>query len=166
MVRVRLNQWRLARVVDPLDVCQAALASFFARLNAAWPPAESANQLTALLVAIARNKIQDEARRQTAGRRDHRRVHPTESADRLIQVVDLDPSPSKQVARAELYELALRRLTVEERHLLEERLADRPWAAIAADRGLPVELVRQKLNRAVKRVRRQLLAEARREGSG
>src|SRR5262249_48900931 len=107
VTRTRLAQLRLSRVVDPLDVCQATLASLFARLTATWPPAESFEQLTALLVAIARNKIQDEVRRHTAGRRDHRRVRAGETADRLSQVAALDPSPSKQVARAELYQQAL-----------------------------------------------------------
>jgi len=165
VVRGRLGRLRLSRTVDTLDVCQTTLASFFARLTWTWPPVESHDQLTALLVTIARNKIRDEVRRQTAGRRDHRRVRrvrPTDAADVLTQFAAVDPSPSKQVARAELYQLALGRLTADERRLLEERLADRPWAAIAADRGLSIDAIRQKLNRAVKRVRRQLLADAER----
>lgn len=164
VIRARLTQLRLIRVIDPLDVCQATLASFFARLTVSWPPAKSADQLTALLVTMARNKIQDEVRRHTAGCRDHRRLRTTDPADRMSQFAALDPSPSNQVARIELYQQALGRLTTEERHLLEERLSGRSWSAIAADCRLSAELVRQKLNRAVKRVRRQLLAEARENG--
>jgi RNA polymerase sigma factor (sigma-70 family) len=164
VIRVHLTRLRLLRVIDPLDICQATLASFFARLTMTWPQAKSSNHLTALLVAIARNRIQDEARRYTAGCRDHRRVRTTDPGDHLFQLAALDPSPSKQVAWTELYEQALRRLTADERQLLEERLAGRSWAAIAADRRLSDEVLRQKLNRAVKRVRRQLLMEARETG--
>jgi RNA polymerase sigma factor (sigma-70 family) len=161
VIRVHLTRLRLVRVIDPLDICQATLASFFARLTVTWPQVRSPNHLTALLVAIARNRILDEVRRHTADCRDHRRVRTTDPADRLFQLAALDPSPSNQVAWTELYEQALRRLTAEERQLLEERLAGRSWAAIAADRRLSDEVLRQKLNRAVKRVRRQLLTEAR-----
>ena len=164
VIRVRLTQLRLVRVIDPLDVCQATLASFFARLTVTWPPAKSSDQLTALLVTMSRNKIQDEVRRHTAGCRDHRRVRTTDVADRLSQFAALDPSPSKQLARLELCQQALGRLSSEERRLLEERLSGRSWSAIAADCRLSAELVRQKLNRAVKRVRRQLLEEAREAG--
>jgi RNA polymerase sigma factor (sigma-70 family) len=164
VIRVHLTRLRLVRVIDPLDVCQATLASFFARLTVSWPQAKSSSHLTALLVAIARNRIRDEARWYTAGCRDHRRVRTTDPADRLFQLAALDPSPSKQAAWTELYEQALRRLTADERQLLEERLAGRSWAAIAAGRQLSDEVLRQKLNRAVKRVRRQLLLEARKAG--
>jgi DNA-directed RNA polymerase specialized sigma24 family protein len=151
-----LTRLRLGHLIDPLDVCQAVLGSFFARITAAWPPVETASQLTALIVAIARNKVRDEARRHTAGRRDHRRVVTDQVATRLQRVEARGPSPSKVVAWKELYDQALRHLTADERVLLEERLAGRCWPAIAADRGVPAGVLRQKLNRAVRRVRHQL----------
>jgi RNA polymerase sigma factor (sigma-70 family) len=159
VVRVRLARARLVRLVDPLDVCQAVLGSFFARVTAGWPPVESAGQLTALLVTIARNKVRDEARRHTAVRRDHRRVVPGGAEDRLDHAEARDPSPSKVVAWKELYEQALRHLATDERVLLEERLAGRTWSAIADDRGVSASVLRQKLCRAVQRVRRQLAVE-------
>jgi RNA polymerase sigma factor (sigma-70 family) len=159
VVRTRLARLRLVRLVDPLDVCQAVLGSFFARVTTGWPPVESAGQLTALLVTIARNKIRDEARRHTAVRRDHRRVVPGGADDRLDHAEARDPSPSKVVAWKELYEQAMRHLAADERALLEERLTGRTWTAIAADRGVPASVLRQKLHRAVHRVRRQLAGE-------
>jgi RNA polymerase sigma-70 factor (ECF subfamily) len=165
LVRTHLAQTHLSRVIDPLDVCQATMATFFARLSSKWPPAESRAELTALLVTITRNKLWDEVRRQTASRRDHRRVRAEESADRLAEIVALDPSPSSQVAHSEQYQQAIGRLTAEERQILEARLAGRHWADIASDRGLAIETVRQRLNRGVQRVRRQLLVEAR-QGRG
>jgi RNA polymerase sigma factor (sigma-70 family) len=159
VVRVRLARARLVRLLDPLDVCQAALGSFFARVTAGWPPVTSADELKAVLVTIARNKIRDEARRHTAVRRDHRRVVPSGAEGRLDRAEARDPSPCEVVAWKELYEQAMRHLGADERALLEERLAGRSWPAIAADRGAPAGALRQKLNRAVRRVRRQLAGE-------
>ncbi len=156
VVRARLARLRLAHLVDPSDVCQTVLVGFFARLTPAWPPVESADQLTAFLLGMARNKIRDEVRRHTAGRRDHRRVHHCRTADPLAHAVSPAPSPGAVVAGNELYALALGLLTAEELALLEDRMGGADWEAIAADRGLPAGVLRQKLSRAVRRVRRRL----------
>jgi RNA polymerase sigma factor (sigma-70 family) len=156
VVRARLARLRLVHLVDPSDVCQTVMAGFFTRLTPAWPPVDSAERLTALLIAIARNKIRDEVRRYTAGRRDHRRVLRSRTADPLVNLVSPVSSPGDIAAVHELYERALRLLTAEELALLEDRLSGADWEAIAARRGLPAGVLRQKLSRAVGRVRRQL----------
>jgi DNA-directed RNA polymerase specialized sigma24 family protein len=151
-VRARLARLGLLHLVDPLDVCQTVLVGFFARLTATWPPVDSTEQLTAFLLTIARNKIADEARRNAAGRR----FHQDRTADPLGNVVSPAPSPGAVVAGNELYELARRLLTAEELELLEDRLGGAAWGAIAAHRGIPAGVLRQKLSRAVRRVRRRL----------
>ena len=150
--RARLARLGLSQFVDPADVCQTVLVGFFARLTAAWPPVGSAEQLTAFLLTIARNKIADESRRHAAGRRLHR----DRTADSLLNVASPAPSPGAVVAGNELYELALRLLSAEELELLEDRLGGADWRAIAADRGVPAGVLRQKLSRAVRRVRSRL----------
>lgn len=154
VVRDRLVRFRLGRVVDPQDVCQAAFGRFFARVSAVWPPVETATDLRALLAAIARNRARDEARRYTAGRRDHRRDVRPAAAGRLTEVASREPSPGHALADRELFDRAVTRLSADEQGLLEDRLAGRPWAAIAADRGVSAVAVRQQFNRAVRRVRR------------
>jgi RNA polymerase sigma factor (sigma-70 family) len=156
VVRARLARLRLVHLVDPSDVCQTVMVGFFTRLTPTWPPVDSAERLTALLLAIARNKVRDEVRRHTAVRRDHRRVRQSRSADPLANLVSPVPSPGDTAAVHELHELALRLLTAEELALLEDRLSGADWEAIAARRGLPADVLRQKLSRAVGRVRRRL----------
>lgn len=156
VVRARLARLRLGHLVDPADVCQTALIGFFARLTPAWPPVGSADQLTALVLAIARNKIRDEVRRHTADRRDHRRVRQSRADDPLANLVSTAPSPGAVVAGQELHALALALLSGEELALLEDRLGGADWEAIAADRGVPAGVLRQKLSRAVRRVRERL----------
>jgi RNA polymerase sigma-70 factor (ECF subfamily) len=73
-VRVRLSESRLGRVLDSEDVCQSVLANFFVRASAGQFELDNPEQLLRLLVAMARNKLRDKARQQTAQRRDQRRL--------------------------------------------------------------------------------------------
>jgi RNA polymerase sigma factor (sigma-70 family) len=151
--RRRLTRLRLMHLLDPSDVCQTVLVGFFTRLKPTWPPVASAEQLMSFLLAIARNKIRDELRRQTAGRRDHRRVRSAHTTDPLALVVSPAPSPGAVVASNELFELVRRLLTAEELGLLDDRLGGADWEAIAADRGVSAGVLRQKMSRAVQRLR-------------
>src|SRR6476619_7176990 len=67
-VRMRLADSRLRRVFDTMDLCQSVLASFFVRAAAGQYDLERPEQLVRLLVAIARNKVAYQARRQQATR--------------------------------------------------------------------------------------------------
>jgi len=150
-VRTRLAHVRISRMVDPQDVSQEVLGTFFARLDPTWPAVETAGQLGALLLAMARNKVRDQMRRYAAARRDHRRTGPGD----LERVESRDPTPSKVVAWEELYARAFAHLSADERVLFEDRLNGRTWADIAAARGVTTGVLRQQLHRAVLRVRRR-----------
>src|SRR5712691_248027 len=97
-VRFRLTDAHLRRVFDSIDICQSVLASFFVRAAAGQYELETPGQLQNLLVAMARNKLACEVRRQQAQRRDQRRVVSGVDAD----FVSPDPSPSNCVASREL----------------------------------------------------------------
>jgi DNA-directed RNA polymerase specialized sigma24 family protein len=72
-VRMRLGDPRLRRVFDSMDICQSVLASFFLRAAAGQYDLNEPSQLLKLLVAMTRNKVAFQARKQRARRRDHRR---------------------------------------------------------------------------------------------
>ena len=76
-VRMRLGDPRLRRVLDSMDLCQSVLASFFLHVAAGRYDLERPDQLVRLLVAIARNKVAYQARRQRArrGHLQHRLPH-------------------------------------------------------------------------------------------
>src|SRR5439155_18167503 len=78
-VRIRLANPRLQQVLDSMDICQSVLANFFTRAAAGQFDLETPEQLIRLLISMARNKVTDAARRQTAARRGTRR-QKTESA--------------------------------------------------------------------------------------
>jgi RNA polymerase sigma-70 factor (ECF subfamily) len=108
---------------------------------------------------MARNKLRDKARQQTAQRRDQRRLGGA-GPEALEAVADSAGTPSQIIAGRELLERVRRELSEEERFLAEQRSLGREWAAIAADVGGSPEALRKKLERAIERVVRRLGLEA------
>ena len=152
-VRVRLRDPRLQRLIDSVDICQSVFASFFVRTALGQYDLESPDQLLKLLATIARNKLAYQARRERADCRDQGRVNRGAVIENCPAPVD---SPSRQLAVSELLEEARRRLTPEERELLERRAQGLAWAEIAAELGGTPDALRVRLARAVARITRQL----------
>jgi RNA polymerase sigma-70 factor (ECF subfamily) len=161
-VRLGLEDRRLSRLFDSLDVCQEVLASFFVRAAAGQYDLERPEQVVRLLVTMARNKLADAARREGRQRRDVRR-HAGGAGD-LEQVAAADETPSEIVAGRELLEEARRRLSDEERRLAELRQQGLGWAEIAAKVGGTAQARRVQLARATDRVLRELGLEEAGEG--
>jgi DNA-directed RNA polymerase specialized sigma24 family protein len=111
-------------------------------------------QLLKLLATMARNKIINQAEALRAQRRDCRRVEAGGLADE--QLAAPGSTPSKQVAARELLQETHRRLSAEERRLLDLRQQGREWADIAAELGGSPEALRKQLARALDRVGREL----------
>jgi RNA polymerase sigma-70 factor (ECF subfamily) len=154
VARVRLVDPRLRRAFDSMDVCQSVFASFFVRAALGQYELDRPEQLLHLLVSMSRKKLIDRARQETAERRDHRRLAPggLEGKD----VPTGSPTPSEEVAAAELLNEFRRRLTEDERRLAEARAEGKDWPQIAAECGGSAEALRKKLTRAIDRVGREL----------
>jgi RNA polymerase sigma-70 factor (ECF subfamily) len=153
-VWLRRQDARLRRLFDSVDVCQSVLASFFVRAAAGQYDLDRPEQLTALLVQMAKNKLSCEVRRQTARRRDVRRT----DAGGLdgAAVAAADPTPSAHCAGRELLQEVRSRLSDEERRIADRRAGGDDWAAIAADLGGTPDGRRMQLARALDRVTEQL----------
>jgi RNA polymerase sigma-70 factor (ECF subfamily) len=154
VVRVRLNDPRLRRLLDSVDICQSVLGNFFARAALGQFELDTPEHLLKLLSTMARNKLLNLAAQQRAARRDHRRVQPGTLEDH--ELADPGPSPSQLVAHRELLQEFRSRLTEEERWLADQQAAGRPWAEIAAEVGGSPDALRMRLNRAIDRVAREL----------
>ena len=142
----------LRRHFDSMDVCQAVMASFFVRAGLGQFELDTPEQVMNLLATMARNKLMNEIKHQKRARRDHRRT--TTGNEELV--ADDAPSPSVQVANRELLHEARRRLSDEERRLLEAREGGKEWAEIATELGGSAEALRKKLQRAIDRVAGEL----------
>jgi RNA polymerase sigma factor (sigma-70 family) len=152
---LRLQDPALRRAFDSADVCQSVLASFFARTALGQYDLESPGQVGALLVKMARHKLLHRVSWHRAGRRDVRRERHGDGGDDgdpASAAVSADPSPSACAAGRDLLEQVRRRLTAEERALVERRGQGYDWAAIAAELGGTAEARRKQLARALDRV--------------
>ena len=62
-IRLQLEDSRLERLFDSMDVCQSVLKSFFVRTAAGQYDLDDPSQLIRLLVTMARNKLASAAQR-------------------------------------------------------------------------------------------------------
>jgi len=152
-VRLRIDP-RLRRVCDSLDVCQAVMCSFFVRAASGQYEIDTPEQLLKLLATMARHKLAKAGRHQLAARRDARRVEAGTTEEREITAGTA--SPSRHAAAKDLLQEVHRRLSPEERQLVDLRSQGNDWAAIAAQVGGSPEALRKKLARAVERVTEEL----------
>jgi RNA polymerase sigma-70 factor (ECF subfamily) len=153
-VRLRLRDPRLRRAFDSMDVCQSVLLSFFVRAAAGQYELSTPQHLLKLLITMARNKLVKQVHRQRAGRRDHRRL-ATAPPD-VFDPVGPGASPSRQVAARDLLQEAHKRLSEEERQLVELRTQGLEWAEVAREVGGTGGGRRKQLERALRRVAHEL----------
>jgi len=154
-VRLRLSENRLRRVLDSMDICQSVLANFFVRASAGQFDLERPEQLLALLVTMARNRLLDHARRYSTERRDQQRV-VSDNEEQLAAIADPATTPSQILSERELAEAVRRQLTEEERYLAEQRAEGRDWADLARELGNQPDAIRKKLSRAIDRAVKNL----------
>jgi RNA polymerase sigma-70 factor (ECF subfamily) len=153
-IRLRMEDRRLSRLFDSMDVCQSVLASFFVRAAAGQYDLERPEQVLKLLVRMARNKLVSHTRRESRQRRDHRRA--AGDPQELERIADQTPTPSQLVAGRELLDQFRQRLSDEERQLADLRRDGMPWDKIAAQLGGTPQARRMQLARAADRIARQL----------
>jgi RNA polymerase sigma-70 factor (ECF subfamily) len=154
IVHVRLVDARLRRRLDAEDICQSVLASFFVRVALGQYDLNQPEDLLKLLATMARNKLADQARRPSMARHADRRVPLEELPDHAV--ASREGTPSQRIALEDLVREARRRLSPEERKLLDLRDQGLDWAAIAAQVGGSPEALRKRLARAIDLVAAEL----------
>ena len=149
-VRLQLEDSRLERLFDSMDVCQSVLKSFFVRTAAGQYDRDDPGQLIRLLVTMARNKLASAARRERRQKRDYRRTGGDEEA--LAAVAGTEPTPSGMLEGRDLMEQVRSRLTEEERSLADLRGEELTWEEIAIRLGGTAQARRVQFGRAIDRV--------------
>lgn len=153
-VRLRLEDGRLGRVFDSMDVCQSVLRSFFVRTAAGEYDLQEPAHLVRLLATMARNKVASVAREQQRQKRDNRRVGGGDEA--LGGVAGAEPTPSRVAVNKDLLAAVRARLTEEERQLSDLRAQGLSWEEIAAQVGGKAQARRVQFSRALSRVVQEL----------
>ena len=152
-IRFRLTTANLRQALDSMDICQSVLGSFFIRAALGQYQLNQPEDLKKLLVSMAHNKLKFQARKQHAQRRDPRRVEADADVEALVAP---GGTPSRPVAARELLQEVHKRLSPEERQLVEWRSQGLTWDEIAARLGGSAEALRKKLTRALDRVTAEL----------
>ena len=154
-IRLRIEDERLNRVFDSMDVCQSVLASFFVRAATGEYDLEEPQHLVGLLVTMARTKLASKVRQEHRERRDNRRVKVTDP-EAMDELLDEQPSPSEILSRRELLERMRASLTDEEREISDLRGKGLAWEEIAERLGGSGNTRRMQLTRGIERVGREL----------
>jgi DNA-directed RNA polymerase specialized sigma24 family protein len=153
-VRLRLDDRRMLRVFDSMDISQSVLTSFFARAGSGQFELETPEQLVKLLIGMTRNKLAFQVRRQRARRRDSRLNASTRVDD--MHVVSKTPGPSQLAADHDLIDTVRFRLDEEERLIVDLRVQGWEWSEIAGRMGGSAQARRMQLTRAVHQVTKSL----------
>lgn len=153
-VRLNLEDSRLSRVFDSMDVCQSVLKSFFVRTAAGQYDLDDPKELVRLLVRMAQNKLASAARNEHRKKRDQRRTATGDDA--LGGIAGATPTPSEVVEARDLLAETRRRLTPEERLLADLRGQELGWEEIAQRLGGTAQARRVQLSRAIDRVALEL----------
>jgi RNA polymerase sigma-70 factor (ECF subfamily) len=158
IVRVRLNNSKMRKLVDSVDICQSVLANFFVRAALGQFELDSPQKLLKLLATMACNKFNDQIRKQRADKRGQGKdaVNDTQV---LRGLEASEPGPAKLAALREILEIVRSHLTPEERYLVEHRLQGREWASLGAELKMTPDAVRKRFTRALDRVTQQMKLE-------
>jgi RNA polymerase sigma-70 factor (ECF subfamily) len=158
IVRVRLNNSKMRKLIDSVDICQSVLANFFVRAALGQFELDSPQKLHKLLATMACNKFNDQIRKQKADKRGHGKeaINDTQV---LRGLEASEPGPAKTAALREILEIVRSHLTPEERYLVENRLQGREWADLATELNMTPDAVRKRFSRALDRVTQQMKLE-------
>jgi RNA polymerase sigma-70 factor (ECF subfamily) len=155
IARARLQSCHLRRLYDSCDICQSVLWRFFTGMTAGLFDLASPEDLLRLLVTMTANKVRDLTRRHLTQRRGGT-VALTTDAEASAAVPDPRPGPEEIVALSDAREAIRKRLSPEERFVVEQRDEGRDWEEIGNVLGQSPEALRERLTRALDRAAREL----------
>ncbi len=150
-VRLSMEDHRLGRLFDSLDVSQSVLASFLLRSSEGQFDVDRPEKLIALLLTMARNKLASRARSERRRKRDVRRI-VSYNLHEILGVESQDAEPCEVLIQQELWEQVQEHLSDEDRQLIELREAGKTWAQIAQTMGGTAQGRRMQLARSLHRV--------------
>jgi DNA-directed RNA polymerase specialized sigma24 family protein len=152
--RLRMDDRRLLRVIDSMDISQSVLTSFFLRASTGHFDLETPEQLVKLLLRMTRNKLALQVRRQRARRRDHRMLAAARVDE--LNVPSSYPGPSELASDHDLIDAVRFRMDDEERQIADMRAEGWEWSEIAGRLGGSPQARRMQLSRAVHRAAKAL----------
>jgi RNA polymerase sigma factor (sigma-70 family) len=147
-IRAMLRYNRLSQVMGQSDIYQSVMARLFIKLYAGKYEFENVDKLIGLIKVMVRNRVRCAGRFWTAGNRDQGRTTRPDP-EHPIDPPATGQSPSQVAIEAEMLEEVQRRLSPQERRILELRRQEVPWKEIATEVGGNSDAVRRSFDRAV-----------------
>jgi RNA polymerase sigma-70 factor (ECF subfamily) len=150
LIRVRLTDPQLRRLLDSADIFQSVFLAFFVKVvEGRYEPQEPA-ELLKLLATMVSHAIIDEARKPA-----HRKAAP--GGGELLDGLPAEgETPSAVLACRELLGKITDLLSEEELRLVRLRAEGLAWADIAAQFGRAPDALRKQHDRALQRLRERL----------
>lgn len=148
-IRFRLKSSRMKQLVESVDICQSVFAKFFVDLHREAVCPQSPDQLKALLMTMAKNKLVDKARYHQGGKRDIRRVE-TNGEIAMERVGCGTLSAASVLAEKEFLDRFRDLLSDDDRELVEARMHGESWADLASRTGTTADAMRHRVSRAIK----------------
>jgi RNA polymerase sigma factor (sigma-70 family) len=143
VIRLRLIDSRLRRVLDTSDILQSLLKDFLSRKQNDTPPVGATGGLRAYLVAAAHKKILARLRKE---------CRHLGSLPRDWDAVSPEPSPAQQAEQRDLYQVVRARLPEDRRLLFDLCAQGLTWPEIARQVGGKPNALRVRLSRAVRTI--------------
>jgi RNA polymerase sigma-70 factor (ECF subfamily) len=150
LARRRISQ-RLASRLDPEDIVQSVFRTFFGRLKKGQFSFAEQDDLCKLLVRITVHKSLQQVAFHKAAKRDpnHETCQGEQSQERLMELLDREPSPEDAVAFIDQLQQFLAKLRPQERQILEMRLQGFSNDEIAKE----LSIYDRKIRRVIERIR-------------
>jgi DNA-directed RNA polymerase specialized sigma24 family protein len=140
VIRMRLIDGRLRRVLDTTDIFDSLLKDFLSRDTNGQTTGESSAGLRAYLAAAVHHKIQTKARKE--------RRHAGSLPDGW-EPVDPEATPTSRIEAEDMHEAVRRRLPADAQSLFHLKAQGLSWNEIAGRVGGSADALRMRLTRAV-----------------
>jgi RNA polymerase sigma factor (sigma-70 family) len=148
LARRRISQ-RLASRVDPEDVVQSVFRTFFGRVKAGQFTIQDPEDVCKLLVRITVHKTLRQVAFHKAAKRNAslEAGHSEEAQERLLEVLDREPTPEAANAFLDQLEHFLELLRPQDRQILELRMQGYNNLEIAEKLGISDRKIRRLMER-------------------
>lgn len=148
LARRRISQ-RLASRVDPEDVVQSVFRTFFGRVKAGQFHLEDPEDVCKLLARITIHKTLRQVAFHKAAKRNASMEtgHSEESQERLLEILDREPTPEEANTFLDQMEHFLDQLRPQDRQILEMRMQGYNNVEIAEKLGISDRKIRRLMER-------------------
>ena len=157
IVRSRLRDPRLRRIIDSTDICQSVFGRFFIQASLGRFKLDSQKDLVKLLTRMATNKIIDKHRTEDSQRRlSRQRAENQDGSQEFGEPVQKQVAPESNLVYEELLRTASSNLSDNEKLISELRNRGLSWLEVSRELGESPQALRKRLERACNRIAKDI----------